>query len=106
MFIDGDELQDDEHVNLNVRGCATTTTTTTSGTATSNGSTTVVITPPTGASGTDSGTTIGTTSDAGEIVFESEEQAFTQSPLFWVVLALANLVVLGVIVFVLLKVLK
>ena len=111
VFIDGDELQDSEHVNLNVRSCAATVAGS-AGSAADNGSTTgsttVVIQPGAGTSDT-AGSQPDTTLTGGavtDIVFDSEEAPFTQSPLFWVVLALANVVVLGVIVFVLVKVLK
>ena len=109
VFIDGDELEDEERANLNVRSCALTTGTGSTGTGTTPGdSTTVVIQPGAGTTGqtSDAPTTGTTTPTDGDIVFDSEETPFTQSPLFWVVLALANVVVLAVIVFVVVKVLK
>ncbi len=92
VFVEGDDLQDEEHVNLKVDACGAT-----AAEEEEEPETTVVVQPPTPPTGGDAG---GIT---GGAVFETVEVPFTQSPAFLALLVLGNVVVIGVIIFLAVK---
>lgn len=108
VFIDGDKLQDSERGTVRVEDCARRTGTTTTGTSTVNGgATTVVVQPPPVTTQPPAAPTTPTgaaATDFGDDIVDSVETSFTQSPLFLVLLVLGNVVVLGLIVFIIVKV--
>ena len=102
-FIEGDKLMDSERGTVRVEDCVRRTTTgTTTGSDVNGGATTVVVQPPVVTTIPTTPTGAATT-DLDDFV-DSVEVPFTQSPLFLVLLVLANVVVLGVIVLIIVKV--
>ena len=96
VFIDGDELEDEERTTLRVEDCGV------SGSdeeEEEEEEPVVVTTPPT----TTPSTTGGDIGPTGGAVFETVEVPFTQSPGFLALLVVGNLVVLGLIVFLAVK---
>jgi hypothetical protein len=104
VYRNGDQLEDDDHATVRVEQCGNTPSTDSNG---SNTGTTVVVQPTTPTTTTPTTTTPTTTTPTtptGAGVFDSVELPFTQSPLFLVLLVLGNVIVLGLIVFVIVKV--
>lgn len=91
LFIDGDELEDEERETLTVQDCGVT-----GAEEEEEEEPPVVVTPPT------TPDTSGT-SPTGGAVFETVEVPFTQSPAFLALLIIGNVVVLGLIVFLAVK---
>ena len=99
VFRDGDELEDEERGTIRVEDCGPRSTS-----GSSNGAT-VVVQPPVI---TQPVVTQPTTPTGAVVVdddfVDSVETPFTQSPLFLVLLVLGNVIVLGLIVFIIVKV--
>ena len=102
VYINGDDLMDEESFRVTVEDCAASTPTTPS-TPTTTTPTTVVVQPtpvvttPTTTPTTPTGASI---SD----IFDTTETPFTQTPLFLVLLVAGNVLVLGLIVFIIVKI--